>query len=122
MDVKLEKAAMKGYGLTLAEQGYYLALRTLYAAYQKGVVTKKQAAEEKKAILAAYTTEHSKEEFLDRSALALSERICKAADNFRDNQTLEAADAFYAAVFNLSENWRKEMEEEYEISGRVTGN
>ena len=51
MDVKLEKAAMKGYelpkGLTLAEQGYYLALRTLYAAYQKGVVTKKQAAEEK---------------------------------------------------------------------------
>ena len=49
MDVKLEKAAMKGYelpkGLTLAEQGYYLALRTLYAAYQKGVVTKKQAAE-----------------------------------------------------------------------------
>ena len=112
MDVKLEKAAMKGYelpkGLTLAEQGYYLALRTLYAAYQKGVVTKKQ---EKKAILAAYMTEHSKEEFLDRSALALSERICKAADNFRDNQTLEAADAFYAAVFNLSENWRKEMEE-----------
>ena len=110
MDVKLEKAAMKGYelpkGLTLAEQGYYLALRTLYAAYQKGVVTKKQAAEEKKAILAAYMTEHSKEEFLDRSALALSERICKAADNFR-----EAADAFYAAVFNLSENWRKEMEE-----------
>ena len=80
MDVKLETAAMKGYelpkGLTLAEQGYYLALRTLYAAYQKGVVTKKQAA-----------------------------------DNFRDNQTLEAADAFYAAVFNLSENWRKEMEE-----------
>lgn len=114
MDIKLEKAAMKGYelpkGLTLAEQGYYLALRTLYTAYQKGVVTKKQAAEEKKAILAAYMTEHSKEEFLDRSALALSERICKAADNFRDNQTLEAADAFYAAVFNLSENWRKEME------------
>ena len=40
MDVKLEKAAMKGYelpkGLTLAEQGYYLALRTLYAAYQIG--------------------------------------------------------------------------------------
>ena len=63
MDIKLEKAAMKGYelpkGLTLAEQGYYLALRTLYTAYQKGVVTKKQAAEEKKAILAAYTTEHS---------------------------------------------------------------
>ena len=47
MDVKLEKAAMKGYelpkGLTLAEQGYYLALRTLYAAYQKGVVTKKHS-------------------------------------------------------------------------------
>ena len=87
MDIKLEKAAMKGYelpkGLTLAEQGYYLALRTLYTAYQKGVVTKKQAAEEKKAILAAYTTEHSKEEFLDRSALAMSERICKAASVLR---------------------------------------
>ena len=69
-------------------------------------ITKKKAAEEKKAILAAYTTEHSKEEFLDRSALALSERICKAADNFRDNRTLEAADAFYAAVFNLSPDWR----------------
>ena len=82
MDIKLEKAAMKGYelpkGLTLAEQGYYLALRTLYTAYQKGVVTKKQAAEEKKAILAAYTTEHSKEEFLDRSALAMSEPIISA--------------------------------------------
>lgn len=119
MDVKLEKAAMKGYelpkGLTLAEQGYYLALRTLYAAYQKGIVTKKQAAEEKKAILAAYTTEHSKEEFLNRSALALSERICKAADNFRDNQTLEAADAFYAAVFNLPENWRKEVNNPHQI-------
>ena len=113
MDVKLEKAAMKGYelpkGLTLAEQGYYLALRTLYAAYQKGVVTKKQAAEEKKAILAAYMTEHSKEEFLDRSALALSERICKAAD--RILRRIIPGAAFYAAVFNLSENWRKEMEE-----------
>lgn len=115
MTKELERAAMKGEalpkGLSLAEQGYFLALRTLYAAYRKGVVSKAEASEEKKRLIEAYTMEKSKEDFLSRSALALNERICKAADAFRDNRTLEAADAFYAALFNLSENWRKEMEE-----------
>ena len=115
MDVKLEKAAMKGYelpkGLTLAEQGITWHFAPCTRHIRKALSRRSRLPKKKKAILAAYMTEHSKEEFLDRSALALSERICKAADNFRDNQTLEAADAFYAAVFNLSENWRKEMEE-----------
>ena len=48
------------WSYTCRAGGITRALRTLYAAYQKGVVTKKQAAEEKKAILAAYMTEHSK--------------------------------------------------------------
>lgn len=68
MDIKLEKAAMKGYelpkGLTLAEQGYYLALRTLYTAYQKGVVTKKQAAEERRLFLRPIRPSTPKRSFL----------------------------------------------------------
>ena len=64
------------------------------------------AAKEKKSLVEAYTMEHSKEEFLDRSTVSLQSRIETAAENFRKNRTLEAADAFYAAIYNVSEDWR----------------
>ena len=110
MDKSMERAAMHGEvlpgGLSLAGQKFYLALRTLYRDSKAGAISKEDAAKEKKSLVEAYTMEHSKEEFLDRSTVSLQSRIETAAENFRKNRTLEAADAFYAAIYNVSEDWR----------------
>ena len=110
---ELEKAAMKGTplpdGLSLAGQKYYLALRSLYAAFKRNEISQNDAAAEKKKLVATYTMERSQEEFLERSAIKLSQRISTAAEAFKNERTLKNADALYAAFFNISADWRESL-------------
>lgn len=114
MDKKTELAAMHGEelpaGLTLAGQKYYIAMRSLYGDYNSGRITKERAAKEKAQLQRTYAEERSKEEFLARDALALSERINQAAENFRKDPSVETANAFYAAIFNLANSWREKKD------------
>lgn len=93
------------HGLSQAQQKAYVNLRELHKRFREGAMDKAEAAREKRLIVEAYAMEHSKEEFLERSALELSERISAASKVYRENRTIENADALYAAFYNLPADW-----------------
>ena len=93
-------------GLDIADACFYTARRITYQAYHNSVIERKTGIELKKQLTRAYESDKSKVEFLDRSALALNDRIKKASDAYKYNRTLENADELYAAFYNLSDDWR----------------
>lgn len=88
-------------GLSLSEQKAYWLLKELYKAHRDKEITREQAKDEKAKIIAAFTLEHSEEEFLSRKALDLQERIKNASKAFKNERTLENADRLYAAFYGL---------------------
>ena len=105
-----ERAAMNDEdmprGLDIADACFYTALRIIYKAYHNGVIDRKTGTELKKQLTRAYERDKSKVEFLDRSAIALNDRIKKASEEYKSNRTLENAHELYAAFYNLSDDWR----------------
>ena len=105
-----ERAAMNDEdmpsGLDIADACFYAALRIIYKAYHNGAIGRKTGTELKKQLTRAYVRDKSKVEFLNRSALALNDRIKKASEAYKSNRTLENADELYAAFYNLPDDWR----------------
>lgn len=100
-----ERAAMNNEdmpsGLDIADACFYTALRIIYEAHHNGVIDRKTGTELKKQLTRAYVSDKSEVEFLERSALALNERIKKASEAYKANRTLENADELYNAFYNL---------------------
>ena len=111
MEFPFERQAMNGdicpKQLDVADTCAYIALKNLYAMYRKGLISRKDASEEKKRIVYNWTTDKSKIEVLNRENEALREKIGDASDAYRDNPNIETADALYAALYNLPNDWRK---------------
>lgn len=87
-------------GLDLADSLLYLGLKSIYAEYRKGNISRKQGGEEKETLLYNHAKAKSELEFLSRQALELNERIKTAKENYETNRTLENADKFYKALYN----------------------
>ena len=111
MEFPFERQAMTGdicpKQLDVADTCAYIALKNLYAMYRKGLISRKDASEEKKRIVYNWTTDKSKIEVLNRENEALREKIGDASDAYRNNPSIETADALYAALYNLPNDWRK---------------
>lgn len=104
-EFSFERAAMNDedmpHGLDIADACFCAALRIIYKAYHSGVIDRKTGTEIKKQLTRAYVSDKSEVEFLERSALALNERIKKASEAYKSNRTLENADELYNAFYNL---------------------
>lgn len=100
-----ERAAMNDEdmprGLDIADACFYTALRIIYNAYHNGAIDRKTGTELKNQLKRSYVSDKSKVEFLDRSALVLSDKIKKASEAYKSNRTLENADELYNAFYNL---------------------
>ena len=105
-----ERAAMNDEdmprGLDIADACFYTALRIIYKAYHNGIIDRKTGTELKNQLTRSYVSDKSKAEFLNRSALAMNDRIKKASEAYKSNRTLENADELYAAFYNLPYDWR----------------
>ena len=110
MEFPFERDAMKGEPLPpkldIADSCLYMALKYLYAMHKKGLITRKRATEEKQRLVYNCTTDKAKITALNRENEALREKMGLASDAYRDNPSLETADALYAALYNLPTDWR----------------
>ena len=110
MEFPFERDAMTGdicpKQLDVADTCAYIALKNLYAMYRKGLISRKDASEEKKRIVYNWTTDKSKIEFLNRDSDALKSKIGTASDEYKKNPCIETADRLYAAFYNLPDDWR----------------
>lgn len=111
MELAFERQAMQGQplpkGLDIADSCLYIALKNLYAMYRSKLISRKDATEEKRRLIYNWTTDKSKIEALNRDNEALREKIGVASDSYMENPSIETADALYAALYNLPNNWRK---------------
>ena len=116
MNVELEKDAMHGKPLPkvldVADSCLYIALKNLYAMYRHGLISRKDATEEKKRLMQNWTTDKSKIEFLNRESDELRNKIGDAAEKYKNVPCIENADNLYAALYNLPNDWRTEIKEE----------
>lgn len=112
MELAFERQAMQGQplpkGLDIADSCLYIALKNLYAMYRSKLISRKDATEEKRRLVYNWATDKSKIEVLNRDNEALREKIGDASDAYRENPSVETADALYAALYNLPNNWRKQ--------------
>ena len=110
MEFEFERKAMDGdpcpKKLDIADTCLYMALKYLYAMYKNKLITRKDAAEEKKNIVYNWTYDKSKIDALDRDNESLRKRIGCASKNYKENPTIENADKLYAAFYNLEDDWR----------------
>ena len=111
MEFDFERQAMAGdpcpKKLDIADTCAYIALKHLYAMFKQNLISRKDATEEKKRIVYNWTTDKSKIEVLNRENEALRKKIGDSSDAYRDNPNIETADALYAALYNLPNDWRK---------------
>lgn len=109
-EFEFEKQAMSGKPmpkrLDIADSCAYMALKSLYAMYKNGMISRKDAVEEKNTIVYNWKENKSKIEFLNRQSEKLRERIGAASFEWAKNPTIENGDKLYAAFYNISENWR----------------
>lgn len=112
MEFPYEKRAMENKplpkGLDIADSCTYIALKYLYMMYHKGLISRKDATEEKKSIIYNWSMNKSEVEFLERECFKASGRIRTASEEYVKNPTINNADKLYAAFYNISEDWRKE--------------
>ena len=116
MQIEFEKDAMRGNplpkGLDIADSCLYIALKNLYAMYRQGLISRKDASEEKKRLLKNWETDKSKIEFLNRESDELRNKIGEESEKYKYAPCIENADRLYAALYNLPNNWRTEIKEE----------
>ena len=110
MELDYEREAMRNKptpkGLDIVDTYAYMSLRVLYSAYRKGIIQRKEAAEEKKKIIYNMADGKSKLKCLDRESDILSKRIGEASIAYKENPSIENADKLYAAFYNLPDDWR----------------
>ena len=111
MEFAFEKDAMQGQplpkGLDIADSCLYVSLKNLYAMYRNKLISRKDAAEEKKRLIYNWTTDKAKLDFLNRDSDTLRDKIGAASDEYKNNPCIETADKLYAAFYNLPDDWRK---------------
>ena len=116
MQIEFEKDAMRGEplpkGLDVADSCLYIALKNLYAMYRNGLISRKDASEEKKRLLKNWETDKSKIGFLNRESDELRNKIGEESEKYKYAPCIENADRLYAALYNLPNNWRTEIKEE----------
>ena len=116
MNAELEKDAMYGKPLPkcldVADSCLYIALKNLYAMYRQGLISRKDASEEKNRLFQNWETDKSKIEFLNRESDAMRDKIGTASEDYKNNPCIENADILYAALYNLPNNWRMKTKEE----------
>lgn len=109
-EFSFEREAMQGKplpkGLDIADSCLYVALKNLYAMYRNKLISRKDAAEEKKRLIYNWTTDKSKIEFIDRDSDVLRDRIGIASADYKRNPCIENADKLYAAFYNFPDDWR----------------
>lgn len=110
MELNFERQAMKGEpipkGLDIADSCLYIALKNLYAMYQKKLISRKDATEEKMRLIYNWETDKSKIESLNRDSDILRDKIGSASEDYKNNPCIETADKLYAALYNLPVDWR----------------
>ena len=110
MEFAFERQAMRGEpvprGLDVADTSAYIALKYLYLSYKNGLISQKDAKQEKQSIIYNWTAEKSKVEFLNRQSESLKNRIKAASEEYKNNPTIENADRLYAAFYGLGDDWR----------------
>ncbi len=115
MEFDFEMEAMQGNplpkGLDIADSCIYVALKNLYAMYRNKLISRKDAAEEKRRLIYNWKTDKSKLDFLNRDSEALRDKIGAASEDYKNNPCIETADKLYAAFYNLSEDWRESQDE-----------
>ncbi len=115
MEIPFERDAMIGkptpLNLDVADTCLYVALKYLYTAYRRGLISREQGAEEKKRLVFNWAEDKSKVQFLDRQSQALKDKIGAAADRYKSEPTIENADKLYAAFYNLPDDWRQNKNE-----------
>lgn len=94
-------------GLCLSEQKAFLAFRFLYAEFDRGVISKEQAALEKQKVARRLEYELNIDK-LNKQISQLWKRIEIPALEYAKNPTRETADAFHAAVYGLPDDWRND--------------
>ena len=114
-EVEASKGNEPPVGLTLSQLLAFYCLKELYKNFNGGTVTKEEAAETKERIYRTYVTQRSEEEFLERKALDLQERIRSASEAYKHDRTIENADKLYAAFYNVADNWYEETEKETKL-------
>ena len=110
MEFPFERDAMKGDPLPpkldIADSCLYMALKNLYAMHRKGLINRKDATEEKRRLVYNWRADKSKLEVLNRDNESLRSKIGSASDAYKENPSIETADALYAALYNLPTDWR----------------
>lgn len=83
----------------------YIALRGLYQQYYSKQIGRGQAVQDKKELMCNYENELIEDKTISEIA-KLWIRISVPARNYEQCPTIENADAFYAAVYNLPKDWK----------------
>lgn len=80
----------------------YFAMCYIYERHKNGNISREQGSVLKRKVVDAY-------EYTNRFPMkyeGMWKRIEEAATNYSLNPSIEKADAFYAAVYNLPNDWR----------------
>ena len=93
--------------MNIVDTCVYISLKNLYAMYKAGLISRKDAQEEKKTLIYNSTMWYSMLEFLDRENKSVAQKMSATAEEYRKNPTIENAEKFFAAFYNLPENWRE---------------
>lgn len=89
---------------TLADRLLWCEYRELYRKYERGAIRKEDAEKERNRIVRQYDANVAEQEMNDRvydAQAKLWKRIEAAACAYRKDRTLENADAFIDAVYNV---------------------
>ena len=104
---ELSSSAWRGSvpdGMSLPERAFWYPLRDLYAATRRGELSTEQAKADKAALVRVYERDVSRlrdEEQARMWNAQLWQRIEQAGIRFAKEQTVEAALAFYEAVYRM---------------------
>ncbi len=80
----------------------YYALCYIYRLYKDKAIDRPTGTQMKQSLLRAYESVTNTQSKYDGMWL----RIEQAASAYTENSTIENADRFYAAVYNLPDDWR----------------
>lgn len=113
MEFEFERQAMRNEPcpkrLDVVDTATYMALRYLYAMYKRGLISREKATAEKETIVFNWKTDKSKLEFLNRESDALKNKIGFASAEYAKEPTIENAEKLYCALYNLPDDWRKNI-------------
>lgn len=105
-DFKYEPEAMRNapapHSLTGIDLLAYYALCYIYRLYKDKAIDRPTGTQMKQSLLRAYESAMKAQ----NQYSGIWARIEQAASNYTQDSTTENADRFYAAVYNLSDDWR----------------